>query len=243
MTPESRPLGHLKITPGTLDDGLAFAGDCIAGGRRAYAMPLNWTKYVAARTDAKLRAAVLGAGLVIADGKPIQWLGRRLGYRGVEHICGIDLAEALLKGSRSRGWRIYLLGARPENLEKARAFLEGRFGAPLIAGMRDGYFSAAETEGVLAGINAARPDILLLGLGMPQKEYFIHDHLERLDVRFCLPVGGAFDIWSQAKKRSPRLLNRMGLEWLQRSFYNVEKARTILRLGFSYLKEWRRAGR
>jgi N-acetylglucosaminyldiphosphoundecaprenol N-acetyl-beta-D-mannosaminyltransferase len=239
MIPKSLRLGHLKITPGSLDDCVAGIAGGLRSGRQAYAVPLNWTKYLAAKRDPKLREVILAADWVIADGKPIQWLSRRLGYASVGHVCGIDLAEALLARSLAQGWRHYLLGARPENLGKACEFIAGRFGEPIVAGARDGYFAPSEVEEVLAGINAAKVDILLLGLGMPQKEYFVRDHLSRLDVRFCLPVGGAFDIWSRAKKRSPRWLNRMGLEWVQRSFYDAAKAKAVVHSGLSFLREWR----
>lgn len=234
---ESLPLGHLKISPGSLEECLTLVGDGLRQGRKAYCIPLNVTKYMVAKRDPKLKSVIKGADLVIADGKPIQWLSWRLGYRDVRHICGIDLAEAILKRSRPLGWRVYLLGARPENLERARVHLETNFGAPLISGARDGYFGKGEIDRILDGINSADPDILLLGLGMPQKEYFVGDFLPRLNARFCLPVGGAFDIWSQAKKRSPRPIRKLGLEWLQRSLYNSQKARDVFRFGFSYLKE------
>jgi N-acetylglucosaminyldiphosphoundecaprenol N-acetyl-beta-D-mannosaminyltransferase len=239
MTADSLPLGPVKITPGGLEDCLAGIARRIRDGGTSYAMPLNWTKYLAAERDPNLREAILAADWVIADGKPILWLSRRLGYAGVRPLCGIDLAEAILGRSRAAGWRIFLLGAQPESLARAAASIERRFDSPIVAGARHGYFAPAEIEQVLADINASRADILLLGLGMPQKEYFIRDHLSRLDVRFCLPVGGAFDIWSGAKRRSPRWLNRMGLEWLQRSFYNASKAAVAGRAGLAFLKEWR----
>jgi N-acetylglucosaminyldiphosphoundecaprenol N-acetyl-beta-D-mannosaminyltransferase len=235
---ENLPLGHLKITPGGLPDFLAFVEETVRKRRKDYCIPLNLTKYVVSKSDEKLQKVINSASFVIADGVPIRWLSRRLGYRGVKHISGIELAEAILSQSRSRGWKIFLLGATPENLEKAITYLAGKFNKPLIVGSRHGYFKAEEVEQTAVAINATAPDILLLGLGMPQKEYFIDDYFHRIDAHFWLPVGGAFDIWAQTKKRSHSLVQKFGLEWLQRSIYNGAKARNILRYGLTFFKDY-----
>lgn len=231
-------LGHLKITPGGLPDFVSFVDEAIRKQRKEYSIPLNLTKYVVSKTDGKLRKAINSAGLVIADGVPIRWLSRRLGYDGVRRVSGIELAEALLKQSRSRGWRFFLLGATPANLERAIIYMGEEFDEPLIVGSHHGYFKPREVDRLLDTINAVAPDILLLGLGMPQKEYFIDDHLHRMNAHFCLPVGGAFDIWAQTKKRSHAMIQNLGLEWLQRSIYNRAKARNIIKHGLVFFKDY-----
>ena len=62
-------------------------------------------------------------------------------------------------------------------------------------------------------INRLKTNILFLGMGMPQKEYFISDYFNRLDVQFCIAVGGAFDVWAGIKKRTPPLIDP-GRQWL-----------------------------
>jgi N-acetylglucosaminyldiphosphoundecaprenol N-acetyl-beta-D-mannosaminyltransferase len=233
------PLGHVKITSGDLDTITQQVADWIAAGESTQhaCIPLNLSKYVMSQSDAKLAAAINGADLVVADGVPILWLARRLGYRGVCRVTGVDLAEALLKRARGEGWRIYFLGARRERLEEAVARVRERFDDPPVAGMRDGYFSDGDIPEIIEEINAARPDILLLGLGLPQKEYFVADHLKALAVPFVITVGGAFDIWAGVKKRAPSIVTRLGIEWAWRSFYDLSRARLIARYGLRFLKD------
>jgi N-acetylglucosaminyldiphosphoundecaprenol N-acetyl-beta-D-mannosaminyltransferase len=121
------------------------------------------------------------------------WLSRRAGFGNVHRVTGIDLAEAILSMSERQKWRLFFLGASPANLEQAITRLQGRFDSLDIVGCHHGYFKQDGIERIIATINGAKPDILFLGLGMPQKEYFIRDHFAKMAVKFCLPVGGAFE--------------------------------------------------
>ena len=85
-----------------------------------------------------------------------------------------------------------------------------------IAGVRHGYFDRSENEAVVEEINAAAPDILLVGLGMPLQERWLMENRQRLDVGVALTGGAVFDYVSGRVRRGPRLLTRGGLEWLAR---------------------------
>ena len=230
-------LAHLKISSGGRDLLVDQVKRWIAGGKCHTCIPLNISKYVMARGDAKLAGAINGADMVIADGIPISWLAHRIGWSDVERVTGVELAEQLLSQAKTNGWRLYFLGASPENLRTALSNIKQQYDNPIIAGARDGFFQDADVPDLIADINAARPDILFLGLGLPQKEYFIADHFSEIDVRFCITVGGAIDIWAGAKKRAPVFVQKAGLEWLYRSVYDLSRAGLILRYGLSFMKD------
>lgn len=234
---DNQSLNHLKITPGNLELFLSYVKYCINHKKKSYCIPLNLTKYETAKKDQKLKNVILEANFIIADGIPISWLSRRLGVKGVSRITGIELAEAILMQSNKKKWKIFLLGAKPDNIKKAQAFLRKKFNDPIIVGAVDGYFNNKKLAEIIIQINKRKPDLLFLGLGMPQKEYFIQDYFDKINATFCLPVGGAFDVWAQSKKRSPKLVQKVGLEWLQRSFYNRKKAKSIMYYGVSFLKD------
>lgn len=230
-------LGHLKITPGDTDQVIAMIGKWIRSRSNAYCIPINLTKYVVSQKDEKLAESINQADLVIADGVPIKWLGKRAGHDGIHRVTGVDLSERLLAMAKKQDWSLYFLGASPENLARAIERVNSRFGEPNIVGMRDGYFSDDEIPAIVQHINECKPDILFLGLGMPQKEYFLHDQHANLDVPFCITVGGAIDIWADTKKRTPKIIQSLGLEWFVRSMYDVSKATNILKYGGVFLKE------
>ncbi|MGQ9721977.1 MAG: WecB/TagA/CpsF family glycosyltransferase [Candidatus Jordarchaeum sp.] len=232
------PLGHLKISQGNLEDILGRVEDFICRGKRAYCVPLNLTKYVLAKQDDKLKKVIQEADIIIADGMPIYWFSRRLGYDHVYRVTGIELAERIFLTSKEKKWTIFFLGSTPENLDRAVKEIEKKYHLKSIIGFRDGYFSNEDIPKLLLNINSLQPDVLLLGLGMPQKEYFISDYLYEIKVKFCLPVGGAFDIWAGKRKRSPLFIQKAGLEWLFRASFDNQKGKNIFKYGAAFLKDF-----
>jgi N-acetylglucosaminyldiphosphoundecaprenol N-acetyl-beta-D-mannosaminyltransferase len=56
---------------------------------------------------------------------------------------------------------------------------------------------------------------LLVGMGNPLQERWIHDHEAALDVPVMMAVGGLFDHWAGNLRRAPAFVRRLGFEWLQ----------------------------
>lgn len=232
------PLGHLKVSAGDAGEVIDFIRKRISENKKTYCIPLNLTKYVMSKRDPKLKEVINSADLITPDGISIVWLSRRAGYRDVYRVPGIDLAEKILSRSKEEGWRFFFLGASSENVNTTIKNVSERFNDPHIAGFHHGYFREYEVEKLIELINSSNSDILLLGLGLPQKEYFIHDYFDKINVKFCLAVGGAFDVWAGVKKRTPSLIQKIGLEWLFRSFYDKNKMLNIVRYGLIFLKDF-----
>ena len=231
------PLGHLKISTGDVDSFLKCMVHNISEKKKFYGMPLNLTKYVVSKTDYKLRKTILSADLVLSDGISIVWLSRRAGYKDVFRLTGVDFAEKIVSRSTQYNWKLFFLGATEKNLSRAIHKLKERFGKINLVGYHHGYFKKSEVIDIINYINHTEADILFIGLGFPQREYFIHDHFEKINTIFSLPVGGTFDVWADVKKRSPRIIQTIGLEWLYRSFYDKNKAMLIAKNGLMFLNE------
>jgi N-acetylglucosaminyldiphosphoundecaprenol N-acetyl-beta-D-mannosaminyltransferase len=92
-----------------------------------------------------------------------------------------------------------------------------------IVGFRDGFFKPEEEEAVVAQIRSARPDILLVALGIPKQEKFISRYREQLGVPVMIGVGGTLDVFSGAVRRAPVWMQNTGLEWLYRLASNPKK--------------------
>ena len=177
---------------------------------------LNVAKVVKARSSPELREILWDGDLVLADGKPLLPFGRGLGLRVPERIAGVDLMMELVKVSSREGFRIYLLGAKRDVLEACCRNLERLHPGLVIAGCRDGYFRPGEVDQVIEEINQARPDILFVGMGTPQKERFAFEHRKKLRVPVVQGSGGTFDVIAGITKRAPRWMQAMGLEWFYR---------------------------
>ena len=169
-----------------------------------------------------LRAAYQDAGLVLVDGAPVLWSARLL-TRGVpERVAGSDLVPALFDAVPDDSpLGVYLLGAGPGIAERAAANIEHTWPGVKVVGTyspplgfeRD----AAENEAILARIAAARPDVLVVGLGAPQQELWVHQHRHRLAAKVALCVGATIDFLAGEKSRAPRWMQRAGLEWFHRA--------------------------
>jgi len=170
--------------------------------------------------DPRLRSFFNAASLVFCDGSGVMLAARILGERIPERITYADWMWQLAAFAEREGLSLFLLGARPGVAERAAARLEERHPDLKIAGAHHGYFDrtvgAPENEAVVAEINAARPDLLLVGLGMPLQERWLMQNWNRLDARVALTGGAVFDYVSEELKRGPRVLTDNGFEWLAR---------------------------
>ena len=189
-------------------------------------MAINAAKIVAMRHDPELRALIDRCELVTADGQAVVWASRLLGDPLPARVAGIDLMLELLALAERRGYRVYVLGARPETMRSAVARLRERHPRLIVAGYRDGYFSNDEEPLVAAEIRAARSDVLFVAMPTPRKEYFIGHWGSELGVAFSMGVGGAIDVVAGVTRRAPRLLQRLGLEW---AFRLAQEPRRLIR--------------
>ncbi len=171
---------------------------------------------MAASQDAEMGRILAAASLVVADGAGVVWAARLLGKPLLERVAGIDLTREVLKACAVNHWRPFLLGAAPGVAEAALADLQKDIPALEAAGWRHGYFSLPEDEAVVEAINAARADLLLVGLGAPRQEKWIAAHRDKLQVPVAVGVGGSFDIWAGRMARAPRWMREIGLEWAYR---------------------------
>lgn len=174
---------------------------------------LNPEIVVQAEGDPDLAAALRAADLSVADGVGVAWAARRAGVALPGRVPGVDLAfEVMRRGGADL--RVYLLGARPGVAEAAAAEAARRYGVTVV-GAQHGYFDSEAPEAVVAAVAAARPDLLLAGLGEGQ-ELFLHRHRSALGAGVMIGVGGTLDVLAGEVRRMPAWTSRLGIEWLFR---------------------------
>ena len=99
------------------------------------------------RRDPALRAACQAADMAVADGMSVVWALRALGRPVPERVAGIDLMTSLLAAGSTERLRVYLLGARQEVLDALVRECGRRYPGLVIAGARNGYFTAGRPRG------------------------------------------------------------------------------------------------
>jgi N-acetylglucosaminyldiphosphoundecaprenol N-acetyl-beta-D-mannosaminyltransferase len=156
------------------------------------------------------------AKAVFADGSGIRKAGEMLGTPIVDNVNGTDLFPLICERCLALDKQLYLLGSAPGIAEKTAAWATGHVGGDIIAGFHDGFFSDLEAPMVIEQINATKPDILLVAMGVPRQELWLHTYLPYLNVPVCLGVGGLFDFYSGNIPRAPRWMRKVGIEWVWR---------------------------
>ena len=192
----------------------------VRGTRRGLVLNANAHCLNLCYEDPALRVFFNGAEIVFCDGVGVMLAARILGGRVPERITYADWAWRLAAFAAAQGFSLFFLGARPGVAQAAAEKLKERHPDLKIVGAHHGYFDhsagSQESEAVVREVNAAAPDILIVGLGMPLQEYWLMENAHKLDVGAAFSGGAVFDYVSGRLSRGPRLLTSNGFEWLAR---------------------------
>lgn len=192
-----------------------------SSGRCEYVVTPNVDHTVILQHNTELRNAYASAGLVLADGFPVVLASRWLKKPLPELVPGSDLVPALFDAAQQRGGlSIFLLGAAPGVADRAASRIAARWPSVKVVGTyspplgfeRD----AAENARILAMVNEAQPEVLVLGFGAPKQELWIAKHHQQLQARCALCVGATIDFLAGEKARAPAWMRRLRLEWFHR---------------------------
>lgn len=171
--------------------------------------------------DPKMRAFFAKADYIHIDSMPLVLWGKLRGFPlAKEHrVTYVDWTNPLMAAAAQHSWRIFYLGSKPGVAQDAAQILQQRFPGLEIT-TADGYFNARpdspENLAILDKINAYRPNVLMVGMGMPRQEHWILDNLEHLSANTILCAGATMDYVAGAVPTPPRWAGRWGLEWLFR---------------------------
>jgi N-acetylglucosaminyldiphosphoundecaprenol N-acetyl-beta-D-mannosaminyltransferase len=216
VSADGRRVEFLGVPLDLLDmDGTVSAVERLTdAGTAATHLGVNAANLVMATDDDAYRSDLAAAELVTADGQSVVWGARLYGIEVPERVTGIDLMRALLDAALRRGWSVYLLGARREVVDTLAARLAAE--GVRVAGWRDGYFNMDQADEVAKTVRDSSATILFVGMPSPRKERFIIHHARAAGIPFSIGVGGSFDVLAGEIRRAPRLMQRLGLEWLFR---------------------------
>jgi N-acetylglucosaminyldiphosphoundecaprenol N-acetyl-beta-D-mannosaminyltransferase len=167
-----------------------------------------------------LRTILNSSKITFCDGFGVILGARILGHTLPPRITYADWIWQLAEFAELQNFSFFFLGARPGVAERAASRLKERFQGVRILGVQHGYFSkdtgSLENESVLNKINRLRPNILIVGLGMPLQERWLMNNWNRIDANIGLTGGGIFDYVSGNVSRAPHWVTDHGLEWLGR---------------------------
>jgi len=172
-----------------------------------------------AQHDRQFREILESAELVVPDGMPLVWIGRRRGFKMRRRVYGPELMEAFCNETAKKGYRHFFYGGVPGVAQDLASRFVSRFPSMVSAGTFSPPFRTMtqdEDREIIQMIEAARADIVWVGLSTPKQERWMFEHRDRFNVPVLVGVGAAFDIHTGRIPQAPAWLRDHGLEWLFR---------------------------
>jgi len=182
-----------------------------------------------AKKNDRLFSILKNADLVVPDGIGVVIASKlHKGSALKERVAGYDLVQNTMKQAMQKGYKYYFLGSKPGVAKEAAKEMIATYPGIQIVGTHDGYFKQEDSKDIIEEINASRANIILVALGAPKQEIWIHENKPLLKhAKVLIGVGGSLDVMAGVVKRAPLVFQKVGLEW----FYRLLKEPTrIVRL-------------
>ncbi len=211
-------VGSLWVDAVSFDEAIGAIEHLVDAGQGGAVYTPNVDHVVKAESNDAFRSAYDDVSLSLADGMPLVWVSRLLGCRLPERVAGSDILIPLLQLAAKRRWRVYLLGGGPGAAEAAAKRLVDEFGVSIVGWddcriEKDGADPGGQS---VARAHAARPDVILVGLGPPKQELWIHRYKDAVGPTVALAIGAGLDFLAGRFSRAPRWVANSGFEWAYR---------------------------
>lgn len=220
MIPEVVHILGAKVHRVSLNDSVELIEKFISDKKKHQVCVPNVYTTVLMQRDEEFKEIHNSSSLAIPDGMPLVWVSRLYGKPIPVRVSGTELFLESAKIASQKGYKFFILGGSPGIPEKIKKKLNEKYQTLKIIGtysppfVRE--FSEEETHRMISMINNVKPDVLWVGMTAPKQEKWIGKHLDKLQVHVAVGVGMAFDILAGEKKRAPKLIQNVGLEWLYR---------------------------
>lgn len=208
-------------------------------GRSHHIACINAYCVTLAMKDERLTKIYNGADIVGADGVPFVWWIRKILKEKCDRLAAPDILLQLAQRARKTGYSFYLYGGAPDVVANMKKNLEQTFPYIKIVGSMAPPFrplTEEEDRKITNEINYLQPDIVCVGLGTPKQDYWIEDHLYKIQGAVLIASGATFDFFGGRVRMAPEFIRKSGFEWLYRlvgkDFRRVWKRYTVMNVLF-----------
>ena len=171
---------------------------------------------LAAQKDQEFKNILNSTDLNVADGVGI-WYAfiRNFGYLKTR-ITGVDLMDIVLQKAQQKNLAIYLAISKHSlsSYEEIKTALNKKYPKLKILGsdinMGDYHENWFDDK-----LPIKNDFVLLCNFGAPRQEKFIQS-VKSDTIRLAMGVGGSFDFLTKKVRRGPKVMRKLGLEWLWR---------------------------
>lgn len=176
---------------------------------------------ITSQSDELLQTILHEADLITPDGIGIVMASRRKGDPITERVTGYELLLALLEQGDRLGWSFYFLGTDEHTSCKAVETITHLYPNVKIAGRHNGFLTKEEEPSIVAEIQQAQPDFLIVAMGAPYSDKWVYKHKENLTgVKVVFGVGGSLDVIAGKVSPAPLVWKKLNMEWLHRLLFS-----------------------
>ena len=188
------------------------------------------------------------ADLILADGKPIAASCKLLHNKKQERISGMDFIPRILAKANEKDLSIFIYGSTSDVINAFKEKINADFSNTYFAGAISPPFRSLTEEEIkndIEKINHSGAHLVFVSLGCPRQEKWMADNSGKINA-VLLGIGGALPVAAGIRKRAPKWMQHMALEWLYRLFQQPKRLFTrylytnswfIFLLGKSWIKK------
>lgn len=169
--------------------------------------------------DEEFFKALNCADILLPDGIGVVLASKILKKNLKRRISGPDIFINFSKFINDNGGcRYYFLGSTDGVLKKMEERMQNLFPEIEVVGTYSPPFGewSEEDEKIITLVNERNPDVLWVGMTAPKQEKWVYRNKDKLNVSLIGAIGAAFDFFAGTKKRAPKWMREIGLEWLSR---------------------------
>ena len=189
---------------------------------------INAHSYVIAEKDNLFKKTLLSSNFLLPDGIGIV-LGVFLFKRKkIKRITGAQLHSYFLESANDNKQKVFYLGSSVETLYKIKKKINLDYPNISIETYSPPFkdqFNSEDNTLICDKINLFNPDVLFVGMTAPKQEKWVYENSEKIKTKYVCNIGAVFDFFSGNIKRSPVFFQKIGLEWLHRSFMSKRLAK------------------
>lgn len=198
-----------------------FTKNSGAGSGKHFVVSVNPEIILLARSDKEYESILKSADLALNDGVGVSFAAKVFGKRLPGRVAGADLVEKVCREIAKKPVTVGFLGGKGNVAIKTSERLKEKY-----PGLKVSY----ALEEWPKSSNSLKSDILFVAFGSPKQEKWIYEHLDTLNAKIVMGVGGTFDFISGKVKRAPVWMRNLGLEWLFRLIMQPSRIKRQLKL-------------
>lgn len=171
------------------------------------------------------------------------WVGYSIIFRrkwlekDLKVVRGRELFLDFIKMANKKGLKVYFLGGKQNEAYKTKEVLEKNYksakmlanAGPLLNddGLPKTSTDEVKEKEVVEEIKELKPNLLFIGFGAPKQEKWMYRWFQKLPIGGAMVVGGTFKYFAGDRKKHPKFVENVGLEWLWRLLTGSQKTSRI----------------